>query len=123
VCADLVEGRAIRRSALVRAVDAGLGFWLRGVEVAPHRVGGRFGGWRVRKIHAGDPCFALVDIRPGDIVVRVNRRTLERPEEAHALWESLRAAPAVTVELVREGERRTLTLPVADEAEAPGSRK
>lgn len=114
-CSALLEGRAVRRSALSRTLDAGLGNWLRGVDIEPKMDRGRFQGWLIRAIYAGDPCWTEVDLRAGDVVARVNRRPIERPEEAQAVWTALRGSGEIVVEFVRAGKTRTLRFPVVDD--------
>ena len=116
-CAARVGVRAVRRSALSRTLDAGLGTWLRGVDVEPKVDHGRFQGWLVRGIYAGDPCWAGIDLRAGDVVNRVNRRPIERPEEAQAVWTALRGTGEIVIDLVRAGRPRTLRFDVVDDPE------
>jgi hypothetical protein len=114
VCDAFLRPGVLRRGTVVRAVDRGLGQWLQGVSVAPVRSGNRFQGWRVDRLHPDDPCFRALDVVPGDVVTRINGATLERPEQANGVFQSLRAAPAVRVELLRAGSARTVTLQIAD---------
>jgi len=116
-CPARIAPGVVGRSALTRTLDAGLGSWLRGVDVEPQIEDGRFQGWRVRAIHPGDPCWADVDLRPGDVVSRINRRPIERPEEAQAVWSALRGAGEIVVELVRGREARTLRFAVMDDSD------
>lgn len=115
VCHARVGVRGIRRSALKRTVDGGLGNWLRGVEVEPRVERGQFRGWLVQRVYEGDPCWADVDLKSGDIVTRVNRRPIERPEQAHAVWSSLREARDIVVDYERAGRPRTLRFDVVDD--------
>ena len=85
-CEARVGENGVRRSALDETLDAGLGRWLRGIDVEPQMKGGRFEGWRVKGLFAGDPCWSGIDLRVGDVVKRVNRRPIERPEQAQAVW-------------------------------------
>jgi type II secretory pathway component PulC len=100
---------------VARAVDAGLGRWLRGVDVVPFRPQGRFAGWRIRALHDGDACYRRVDLVPGDVVVRVNGKSVERPEEASDVFLELKTAPALEVEYLRDGAPRQLRLGIADD--------
>jgi hypothetical protein len=109
------SGQGIRRSALRRTLDAGLGAWLRDFDVEPKVEHGRFQGWLIRAIYAGDPCWGEVDLRAGDIVNRVNRRRIERPDEAQAVWTALRGSGEIVVDYLRDGKARTLRLPVVDD--------
>jgi hypothetical protein len=115
-CMAFARPGVLRRSALRRGVDAGLGQWLAGgvdVDRSPPR--GRFQGWLVNRLYPADPCYRDIDVRVGDVVVRVNGKSVERPEVAGEVFSALRSAPALVVELVRDGQPRTVTLPIADE--------
>jgi type II secretory pathway component PulC len=79
------------------------------------REQGRFRGWVVRRLYPGDPCHQMVDLRPGDVVVRVNGRSIERDRQAHEIFTELRVAPGLVVEIVRAGTARKITLPIVDE--------
>lgn len=115
-CADLVGAGAVKRTALARAAASGLGLWLRGVEAKARQDGGRFKGWEVLRLHDSDPCFARVGIARGDIVVRINGQGLERPEEAHRLFESLPKAGHISIDLIRAGVPHNVRLRVVDDA-------
>ena len=115
VCGARIGARAVRRSALSRTLDAGLGNWLRGVDVEPKIEHGHFQGWMVRGIYAGDPCWSDVDLQVGDVVNRVNRRPIERPEQAQAVWTALRSSGEIVVEFLRGGQSRTLRFAVVDD--------
>lgn len=115
VCEARVGARGIRRSALKRTLSSGLGNWLRGVEVEPRVERGQFRGWLVQRVYEGDPCWADVDLKAGDIVTRVNRRPIERPEQAHAVWSSLKDARDIVVDYERAGRSRTLRFDVVED--------
>ncbi|MEP6654123.1 MAG: hypothetical protein ABJA82_12240 [Myxococcales bacterium] len=121
-CDARVGPRAIRRAALVRTLDAGLGAWLRGVDVEGKVDRGHFQGWLVRGIYSGDPCWSDVDVLPGDVVTRINHRPIERPEEAQAVWTALRTSSEILIELLRDGRPRSLKFLVVETA-AEASRR
>jgi len=116
-CTALKGANALRRSALVRTLDAGLGAWLSGVDIEPKVVRGRFQGWLIQSIYAGDPCWSDIDLRAGDVVVRVNRRPIHSPDEAQAVWTALRSAREIAVDFLRDGKSQTLRFPVVDDRE------
>ncbi len=116
-CSARVGARTLKRSALSRTLDAGLGTWLRGVDVEPKIDRGRFQGWLVRGIYPGDPCWADIDLRAGDVVNRINRQPIERPEEAQAVWSALRGTGQIVIDLVRAGKPKTLRFDVVDDRE------
>ena len=104
----------VRREAVVRVVDTGLGFWLRGVSVAPRLDAGRFRGWIVRRFYPGDVCYTGVDIREGDVVTKINGRSVEREGQAHDVFVGLRTASVIVVDYEREGVPKTLRLAIVD---------
>jgi S1-C subfamily serine protease len=114
-CTAFARAGVLRRSAVGKVVEGGLGRWLSAVEVDPGVSQGRFRGWVVRSLYPGDPCYRDVDLRAGDLVVRVNGKSIERPEQASDVFSSLRTAPALVVDYVRDGQNHTLTLPIAEE--------
>lgn len=115
-CDARVGPRAIRRAALVRTLDAGLGAWLRRVDVEGKVDHGHFQGWLVLGIYSGDPCWSDVDVLPGDVVTRINHRPIERPEEAQAVWTALRTSSEILIELLRDGRPRSLKFVVVETA-------
>lgn len=113
-CIALLGENRLRRADLVRAVDQGLGQWLSGVGVTAVRQKGRFQGWRLDRLHPDDPCFLQVDLRPGDVVTRVNGASLEKPEQANQIFQGLRKAPRLQVERIRDGQPGTLSWEIVD---------
>jgi type II secretory pathway component PulC len=113
-CPEFLRPGVLRRAAVVRAVDRGLGQWLSRVRVKPVRAGGRFVGWELLQLYPGDACYAAVDLRPGDVVTRVNGASLEQPDQANEVFQGLRAARALDIELMRQGAARQFSLAIAD---------
>ena len=103
----------LRRAAVNRTLDAGLGSWLRSVDVDPKLERGRFRGWIVRTLPE-DVCYVGLDLQAGDVVTRINGRRVERPEEAKDIWDGLRTSPALVIDFVRDGRARTLRFEILD---------
>jgi type II secretory pathway component PulC len=106
----------LKRSAVHAAIGQGLGSFLQHVDLddAPVRVGGHFRGFRVAGLR--DPQFwAGVDLKPGDVVTRVNGFPIERPEQAQTAFESLEVASELRVSYERNGEPRELVYPIVDD--------
>ena len=82
--------------------------FIRLIRVRASFRGGRFFGWRVIAYNGPGP------IKPGDIVLRVNGRPIERPEQFMAVWSSLDKATEIVVALHRGGKPRTLRYPIID---------
>jgi hypothetical protein len=101
----------LTRLELDATLGAGPARFLERVRVRAHRPGGRFVGWEIVGFRfPGDPIARAVAV--GDIVRAVNGKPLERPEQFSAIWEGLRGASVITVELTRRGERLELAFPV-----------
>lgn len=110
-CRSMVGTDAIKREAVSAVVAAGLGQWLQGVKVERVLEGRAFKGWKIQLLHLENPCYAAVDLRPGDVVTAINGqgpKPLERPESAMAVFNSLASAPAIEVTYLREGAPRKL---------------
>jgi S1-C subfamily serine protease len=114
-CAARVGSDRLRRSAVKRTVDAGLGRWLQTVSVDRLLVRGRFRGWIIRSFSTEDGCYAGVDLRIGDVITRVNGHPVERPEEALVVWTALPSSSELVVELVRDGQPRTVRFGIVDQ--------
>jgi hypothetical protein len=104
----------LRRAAVLRALDGGLGNWLRNVDIDPKLEHGRFRGWIIRTLPADDACYADLDLRAGDVVTRVNGRPVERPEEASDVWDGLRTSSALVIDFTRAGQPHTLRLKIVE---------
>jgi S1-C subfamily serine protease len=115
-CTAFVKPGVLKRSAVVRVVEAGIGRWLAGgAEVERKIAKSHFQGWEIRRLYSGDPCYAAVDLRPLDVVIRVNGKAIEKPEQAFEVLSSLRAASELVVDFLRDGQPQKLTLQIADE--------
>lgn len=114
--ADPMKARApvtqLKRADVKAAIDRGLGVFLQNVMVEdyPAMKEGRFYGFRLKALN---PDWA-VDLRPGDVIVRVNGQVIEHPEEADAALRALEKAPSLKIDYEREGKVRTLELPIVD---------
>ncbi len=114
-CDMFARPGVVRRSALIRLLDAGLPRWLQGVEGDRALANHRFQGWLVKSIHPNDPCYQDLDLRAGDVVQKVNGRSIERPEHAFEVAESLRTAPKLTVDYLRNGKSRQLSIEITSQ--------
>ena len=103
----------LRRSQVKKTISRGLGYFLQGVSVEdfPVMKDGRFYGFKIKTI---SPEWG-VDLRPGDVVTRVNGMVIEHPEEADAAMRSLERAGALRVDYERDGKRQILELPIVED--------
>jgi type II secretory pathway component PulC len=110
-----LPANAIARSAVQAVLSAGPGAFLQSVAIDDHPVflGGKFHGFRIAALQ-GDS-WKGVDLRPGDVVTRVNGFSIEHPEEAAEAFYSLRVASELRVEYERDGEPRELRFGIVDD--------
>jgi type II secretory pathway component PulC len=88
-------------------VDAGLGRFLAHVVIEPRISAGKFTGWTIMALEPPD-MWQGVDIKPGDVVTRVNGMPIERETEAYDAFQAVRQAPTLEVSYLRQNQPRTL---------------
>jgi len=115
VCTMFVKPGSLRRTSLVRLIEAGLPRWMQGVEGDRALANHRFQGWLVKSLYPGDPCYQEIDLRRGDVVQKVNGKSIEKPEQAFDVAQSLKTAPAIVVDFLREGKPQRISITIADE--------
>ncbi len=71
---------------------------------------GRFHGFKLRAI---DPKAGL-DLRPGDVITRINGIVPEHPEDADTALRALDKATTLTIDFEREGKPSKLELAIVD---------
>ena len=93
-------------------VDGGLGRFLQRVEVEAALDNGKFKGFRIVSLHP--PGFWHgVDLKPGDVVTRVNGMPIERETQAYDAFVALKKAKELRVSYERGAEQRTLVFAIA----------
>lgn len=99
----------VLRADVDRALGQGPPWLLR--RVVPEEVlrDGVFVGWRL--VALTDE-WSGVDLKPGDIVTRVNGRTLEREGDLWAAWVAVAGASEIRVSYERDGAARELVIPI-----------
>ncbi len=101
------------RDDVTQAVDQGFALFLQKLRVEPDLRDGKFVGWVVRALYQQD-FWDGVDLGPGDVVTRVNGKSIERDNEAYDTFQSLKTAPRLTVDYTREGQARTLNFDIIE---------
>lgn len=99
---------ALRRPALTALVARGAGHFNALVDVRPTFRRGRFYGWRVLSYHGPGK------LDPGDVVLRINGRSVERPDQFMSVWEELTARKDLVIEVDRRSRRETWRYPIVD---------
>lgn len=100
------------------AISAGPGAFLGTLEVEPVLVKGRFHGWRIVAFKDAGT-WANVDLKPGDVILKVNDHGLERPEDAMVPWQGLAIAKELHVTFERAGQPQELRYEIIDEPGSP----
>jgi type II secretory pathway component PulC len=108
-----IEAGVISRVELQAELQRGIGAFLRQVRTKPAIQRGRFVGWRVLELYRKRPEVRVLGLRPGDTVLKVNGRSLERPEQLKLVWDGLSQASELIVEIERAGRRCELRYVIA----------
>ena len=98
---------ALFRSDVNALIERGFPQFLQRVEVEPRLVDGQFRGWSIVTLNPSE-FWTGVDLKPGDIVTRVNEKPIERETEAFDVFESLKHADTLHVAFQRNGQSRVL---------------
>lgn len=103
---------SLKRAAVKETIAQGLGAFLQNVTVEdwPVMHNGKFYGFKIRSLN---PDWSI-DLKPGDVVTRINGIVPEHPEEADAALRSLEKARALKVDYERDGKAKTIELPIVD---------
>lgn len=104
---------ALFRQDINETVEEGLGYFLQRVTVDPDLAGGKFQGFRIVELRPAE-YWQGVDLKPGDVVTRVNGLPIERDIDAYQAFQALRAATELRVSLIRGGMTRELVFAIVD---------
>lgn len=110
---ETIERGVIHRTILDETLSAGLGRFLQRVETEPAFSDGEFVGFRLVNL-TDTALFAGSGIEVGDVVLSVNGRPVERPEDALEVWSSLSVASEVVVVVQRGEAAHELRFPILD---------
>jgi S1-C subfamily serine protease len=108
-----VRSMSVARASVDAALDAGPGAFLRGFEVAAVLDQGKFVGWRLVRVIEGEHRFDGLDLQPGDVLLDVNGMPVSQPDQLAALFDSLRGANQIVVDLARGNASFQLKLTIA----------
>jgi type II secretory pathway component PulC len=98
---------ALYREDVNALIERGFPEFLQRVDVEPRLVDGQFRGWSIVQLNPRE-FWSDVDLRPGDIVTRVNDLPIERETEAFDAFQSLKQSDALRVAFERGGQTRVL---------------
>jgi type II secretory pathway component PulC len=102
----------IRRSDLLRVLDQGPARLLGRVVTEPVMDSGKFVGFRIKSFNGDPPLIPALEL--GDILLALNARQVEKPEQFFAALESLRTAKKLEVAVRRGGQKVLLIHEIVD---------
>jgi hypothetical protein len=113
--ADAAPNMTLHRTDVHRVVAGGLGKFLANVSLDDHPAktpDGKFVGFKIMSLQ-GDS-WRGVDLKPGDVVTKVNGFPIERPEQALEVFQSLDVASELRVGVERDGVPHELHYSIVD---------
>ena len=93
----------IPRYALLEVQSQGPGRILQRVPIRPFRQGGQFLGFQIVQLFPGEG-IAVRGVQVGDVILRINGRRMDRPEQFMKLFQGMDQWTEVIFELLRNGE-------------------
>jgi hypothetical protein len=110
----------VTRSMLRATVERGLGAFLSYVTVSPVLNRGRFVGFRLDSVHSLARLNAAgIDLRIGDVVMRVNGQSIERPEYAQRVFQEIAERDDVVIEVLRRSTPTVVRVSLTPDVQPP----
>ena len=109
------ERFVIERATIESALEQGAGAFIRQLSLRPVATAdGLFYGFQLLSVFPDRDPSADLPIRAGDIVQQVNGRSIERPEQFMAVWQSLATASHLSIRIVRDHKPFLVTWAIRD---------
>lgn len=106
-------GLVLPRPVLDRVLRAGPGYFLSQVPLDPViGPGKRFGGFRVAQLFGNDARVLRFGVLPGDILVAISGQRIVTPGDLLNVFERLKTADVLSVDVLRAGVPRTFRVPI-----------
>jgi len=110
------------REQVMRVMSPGLGAFLQRIEVKEKLSDDdQFQGWEVVRLKGEPQFWKGVDLRVGDVILRVNGRVIGHYNEAYKVWKQLATAPTIEIVYQRGTQQRELRSEIHADPGAPGS--
>lgn len=93
----------ISRAEIKQRVMNNLDNAMRGLVAGPYRRGGVIAGFRLQKVRPYNILYKL-GVRSGDIVKRINGKTVDSVNKLYSMWQSLKDESKIVVDLDRRGK-------------------
>lgn len=105
------------RAAIDKVLASGPGWLLGRVPLEPVRNRDRkFAGFRIVSVFDDTPTALRYGVRPGDVLLRAQGQNIVTPGDLLTVFQRLKTAQEVTVDVLREGEPRAFRWPIVDPA-------
>lgn len=110
--ASLPPGHLARADVDAVVMRNGPPWLLQRIDIEETLRDGKFVGWRLLRM---PPEWEGIDLKPGDVITRVNGMTIEKPEDLWTAWTSLVVATDLKVAYEREGAAREMVFHIDGE--------
>jgi len=100
----------LHRAALDELLSRGPAYVLAMVQIDSSMKDGKFVGFEIISFRTELPAY--LDLRPGDVVTRINDLPIERPEQFFEVFEKLKTASEVKLDIRRDGAPKTIVVPI-----------
>jgi type II secretory pathway component PulC len=110
---DVLAG-SISRNELRAELGRGIGRFLQNVKTEAVLSHGHFIGWRVLALFPKRTDVQVKGIKAGDVLVKVNGQSVERPEDFKSIWDSLDTAKELILDIERDGQPSALRYSIVD---------
>ncbi len=94
--------------ATVTELSGDINKFMTQVRIIPYFEANKSAGYRLAAMRPGST-FAQLGFRGGDIIQRVNDVELTSPEKLYTIFQNLKDEKVVTVDILRQGKKNTLT--------------
>lgn len=111
--AELNAG-AVSRATLLSELRTGIPHFLNRVQIEATRRRGSFWGWRIAAME--QELMRATVLRPGDVVHRINQARVERPEQLMHVWETLKAARELVLDVTRGDQPCRIRYRITDDS-------
>jgi hypothetical protein len=111
------EGR-LRRSAVLRVINAGAHDFIRHLRLEPSYRNGSLVGYRLATVGEDVAWIREGGLRAGDVVRRVNGRSFQTPDAFMSIWDSLRDRSQLSVDVLRDQEELLFEWDIVDDTSA-----
>ncbi|MDP8224397.1 MAG: type II secretion system protein GspC [Candidatus Lernaella stagnicola] len=105
------ENEFVVSSEVIENAFEDMASMLRGARIMPHIENGQIDGFKIHRIKSSS-LYKKIGLQNGDILHRVNSIEIKGPEDGLRLFQELRTAKNISIDVTRKGSRQTLSYTV-----------